>query len=214
MSSQPAESSKPGEVSEVVSSEPEYVPPVESSDTQSSEPSEPPVESEPEERNAAYEEAMRLSTSARPSFDEFEWCFGQNGLVYTQPEGTEPITDPLGFSGGWKAMVIYNPSNSAGTFIRELDNVDIGINGDTVDLTIDWYLMSVDSSEMTNEEGMPDTMFLGTIPEEYTGGGFRAFNGQRTVNMVYFWREGTSQYALGTLTTEDGLPAYIALTRP
>ena len=197
--------------SEAEESDSEIVTPAES-DTQTDENVQPPVESEPEQeqRNEAYEEAMKLSTNARPSFDEFEWCFGQNGLVYMQPEGTESITDPLGFSGGWKAMVIYNPSNIAGTFIRELDNVNIGIYGESVDFTIDWYLMSVDIGETTNEESMPDTMFIG----EYSDGGFRAFNGQRTVNMVSFWREGESQYAIGTLTTEDGLPAYIALKRP
>ena len=161
-------------------------------------------------KNKAYAEAGQYSTYARPSFDEFEWCFGQNGLIYTPSSGVDMITEPLGFTGGWKAMVIYNPSNYAGTFIRELDNVDIGVNGDAVDLTIDWYLMSYDTSETYNEEDMEDTLFLGSV----SGSGFNVSSGETTLTMNYFWKADGKEYALGTIQLPDYTSAYIALIRP
>ena len=163
-----------------------------------------------DDKNKAYAEAGQYSTNARPSFDEFEWCFGQNGLIYTPSSGVDMITEPLGFTGGWKAMVIYNPSNYAGTFIRELDNVDIGINGDSVDMTFDWYLMSYDTSESYNEEDMADTLFLGSV----SGSGFTVTAGDAELTMNYFWKADGKEYALGTMQLPDLTSAYVALIRP
>ncbi|MBQ2605139.1 MAG: hypothetical protein VZR27_05335 [Acutalibacteraceae bacterium] len=163
------------------------------------------------ENNAVYDEAMSYSTNERPTFDEFEWCFGQNGLLY-EPTGGERIMNDLGFSGGWKCMIIYNPTNISGTFIKELDNVEIGVNSGSVDLTIDWYLMSNDTqSEMVSEENMPDTLYLGLS----LNGGVSAASEETQTSIViqYFWKDSGKEYALGTMELSDGLSAYVALTR-
>lgn len=162
-----------------------------------------------EEKNAVYSEAMSLSTGDRPSFDEFEWCFGQGGLVYEAPVGAEMITEPLGYCGGWKAMVIYNPTNSAGTFMRELDNIDIEVNGDSAVITIDWYLMENDGNERYSEEDMEDSIFFGDV----TDSGLYA-SGAAEISINSLWRENGRQYALGAIITSDGLPAYLAMVRP
>lgn len=162
-----------------------------------------------EEKNAVYSEAMSLSTADSPKFDEFEWCFGQGGLVYEAPAGADMMTEPLGYSGGWKAMVIYNPTNSAGTFMRELDNVSIEVNGDSVVITIDWYLMETDVSGSYSEEDMEDSVFFGSV----TDTGIYA-SGDAEISINNLWRADGSQYALGAIVTSDGLPAYLAMVRP
>ena len=177
-------------------------------------PAEPPESDVPQNSpgssgNNALDEAWNASTSARPTFEEFEWCYGQNGFVYQMPEFAERITDMRGVFGGWKAMVIYNPTNAGGTFMRELDNVVIGINGSDVSLSIDWYLMAEDSSESYSEEDMPDSIFNGYV----TDTGIYVM-GDSIISIDSFWKDGGKQYAAGTLTTTDGLEAYIALVRP
>ncbi len=161
-----------------------------------------------EENNSVYEEAMNYSTYTRPAFDEFEWCFGQSGLVYEPPGGAQMVTNPLGYTGGWKAMIIYNPSNYDGTFIRELDNIDIGVYEDSVILTIDWYFMDIDSAESYNEEDMEDTNFFGSVTD--TG---IYVSGDAEISINSLWKADGKEYALGTLTTSDGLPAYLAMVR-
>ena len=162
-----------------------------------------------EKKNAVYEEAMSMSTYDRPGFDEFEWCFGQGGLVYEAPAGAEMITDPLGYTGGWKAMVIYNPTNSAGTFMRELDNIDIGVYDDSCIITIDWYQMQTDGSESYSEEDLEDTSFFGSV----TDTGLYA-SGDAEISINSLWKQDGKQYALGAIVTSDGLPAYLAMVRP
>ena len=162
-----------------------------------------------DEKTAAYAEALAFSTDDRPDYSEFEWCFGQGGLVYNVPDHAEMITDPLGYTGGWKAMVIYNPTNSAGTFMRELDNIDIGVYDDTCIITIDWYYMEIDGSESYNEENVEDSNFFGTV----TDTGLYA-SGDAEISINSLWKADGKEYALGALITSDGLPAYLAMVRP
>ena len=162
--------------------------------------------------NEAYSEAMSYDTSARPSFDEFEWCYGQYGLTYIPPDNADMITNPLGFCGSWKAMIVYNPTNTSGSFQRELDNVIIGVNGDAVDLTIDWYYFEEPFSESYDMSDSPDTLFLGNA---YDGSVVVSSTDYGvTIALTYFWKADGKEYALGTIATPDGIPAYIAMVRP
>lgn len=162
---------------------------------------------------AAYNEASYYSTYDRPSFDEFEWCFGQSGFIYDMPSYAAAITDPLGFTGGWKAMVIYNPTNSSGTFTRELDNISIGVYSGACDVTVDWYAIDYyGTGDLEYEDGMDDGLFLGDadssgIRADYTYGG-------AVLRLYRFWKEDGGQYALGSIDLEDGTSAYVAMKRP
>ena len=176
--------------------------------------SEPSPSPEPDHSadDAAYVEAMAYSTYQRPTFDEFEWCYGQNGFIYEPPASGSVITNDLGFSGGWKCMIIYNPTNIEGTYIRELDNVDIVVKNGLVDLTIDWYLMTNDTQAgIDNEESMPDLKLTGSS----LGGGISVSNDDVNTSMIIssFWKENGYEYALGTMQLSDGMLAYVALTR-
>lgn len=198
-------------VTEAVTAAPTTAPPpAQPVVTSPPEPQKSETEMQQDADSAAAQEASTYSTFARPSFSEFEWCYGQNGLVYSPPDDATLITNSYGYSGGWKAMVIYNPTNYSGTYMRELDNVfiEIGTNGGDVAMTIDWYYMSIDSTEDYYEDDMEDSYFSGRI----SGNGFTA-TGQATVKMNWFWKTSSNEFALGTIDLSDGTSAYIALYR-
>ena len=156
------------------------------------------------------EEPWALSTSERPRFEEFEWCYGQFGFVRQAPENAELISDVQVYNGGWKALIIYNPDDPNGIFTRELDNISISVDQNhTVQLTVDWYLMAPDYSEITNEEDMEDTVFTGAV----TNTGI-SVNGPALINIDNFWHDGERQYATGTITPQNGVTGYLAMVRP
>ena len=74
------------------------------------------------------EDPWALSASERPRLEEFEWCFGQFGLIRQAPENAEYLSDVQSYNGGWKAMIIYDPDDSDGSFTRELDNITISVD--------------------------------------------------------------------------------------
>ena len=156
------------------------------------------------------EEPWALSTSERPRFEEFEWCYGQFGFVRQAPENAALISDVQVYNGGWKAMIIYNPDDPNGIFTRELDNISVSVDQNhAVQLTVDWYLMAPDYSEMTNEEDMADTVFTGAV----TNTGI-SVNGPALINIDNFWHDGERQYATGTITPQNGVTGYLAMVRP
>ena len=151
-----------------------------------------------------------LSTNERPVLGDFEWCVGQFGFIRQAPEDAELISDVQGYTGGWKAMIIYNPDDPNGIFTRELDNIYIGVYDDNrAEVTIDWYLLVPDYSEISNLEDMEDTLFTGGI----TNTGISA-NGPALISLDSFWNSSGRQYALGSLTMQDGTNAYLAMVRP
>lgn len=156
------------------------------------------------------EEPWALSTGERPRFEEFEWCYGQFGFVRQAPENAALISDVQVYNGGWKAMIIYNPDDADGIFTRELDNISVSVDQNhTVQLTVDWYLMAPDYSEITNEEDMEDTVFTGAV----TNTGI-SVNGSALINIDNFWHDGERQYATGTITPQNGVTGYLAMVRP
>ena len=159
--------------------------------------------------NAAYNEAMSLSTDERPKMDEFGWIYGQESFIYAPPGFGEIQYNPLSWSGSWKYMIILNPTNSSGIFTRSWGNITIGVYNGAADCTIDWYMGGTDYSEMY-EENAPDSHFFGDV----SGGGLTANGDMGFLSLEYMWKYDGGQYAIGTFTTKDGLPAYIALMRP
>lgn len=157
-----------------------------------------------DEDTSAMNEALSYSTYDKPSFEEFEWCYGQNGLVTSPPEKAEPITNAWGFTGGWKAMIVYND----GSGMREIDNCMITMSDDIITLTMDWYYSEVLNSEGSSMEDMDDTVFYGIS----TGGGL-AVDGPSAITLNHFWKYGGKEYSVGTVNTASGSAAYIALVR-
>ena len=150
------------------------------------------------------------STKERPAFDEFEWCFGPEGVIYDIPGGMEEIDDISTCTGGWKALVIYNPTNKAGTYIRELDNFTILIADGKAEVIVDWYLMDIDTGESYSEEDLEDTTFTGQVQD----GEIYALAGDAAMTINRFWTDGEKQYATGMIDLGDGTYAYAGLVRP
>ena len=150
------------------------------------------------------------STRERPAFDEFEWCFGPEGVIYDIPGGMEEIDDISTCTGGWKALVIYNPTNKAGTYIRELDNFTILIADGKAEVIVDWYLMDIDTGESYSEEDLEDTTFTGQVQD----GEIYALAGDAAMTINRFWTDGEKQYATGMIDLGDGTYAYAGLVRP
>ena len=107
-------------------------------------------------------------------------------------------------------MIIYNPTNKAGTFIRELDNFTVITAGDKAEVTVDWYLMDIDSGESYSEEDMEDTVFSGTAEDGY----IIVMAGDAAMTLNQFWTDGKSEYATGMIDLGDGTYAYVGLVRP
>ena len=157
-----------------------------------------------------YKEAMKYSTNDRPSFREFEWCYGQLDLVRKMPAGATQIKTANRMAGGWKSMFIYGTSKNSDMIAREVNNIIIDPTADEVNMTIDWYLMEIPNSENVPEENLDDTTFTvkigsnGALTGEPKGG---------TLVISEFWNDGNNDYAVGEYQTDSGVYAYVALYR-
>ena len=77
-------------------------------------------------------------------------------------------------------------------------------------LTLDWYLMFISGQgEGFDETDMEDTVFSG----KWENGGLWA-SGAGTIRLTQFYELNGKQYAIGTMDTPDGIPAFIGLVRP
>ncbi|MBQ9808621.1 MAG: zinc ribbon domain-containing protein [Ruminococcus sp.] len=152
----------------------------------------------------AMNEAMFYSTDERPVFEEFDWCYGQSGMITSHPQDAEPITDPLGFNGGWKAMMIYND----GSFLREINNFNIITDGTSASLSIDWYYGEMPNTEPFFMEDSDDTLFTGEVIENGI-----SVDGPAQLILNDFWKADGKEYALGTMNLMYGYTAYVAMVR-
>ena len=157
-----------------------------------------------------YKEAMKYSTNERPSFSDFEWCYGQLDLVRKRPTDSTQIKTANRMAGGWKCMFIYSTSKNSDMIAREVNNVIIDPTADEINMTIDWYMMEIPNSENVPEENMDDTVFPVTV------GSNGALMGEPKGGKIViseFWNDGKNDYAVGEYQTDSGLYAYVALYR-
>ena len=149
------------------------------------------------------------ATVERPSPADFLWYTEDvfhNGI----PAQAQTIDRLKSIIGGWKALILYDPDNAHHSSATEYLNVHIQADKEHVSLTMDWYLIAwLGDGEFFDESDMEDSVFLG----EWMDGGFWA-SGAGTVRLTAFYTQGDVQYAIGTMDTPDGIPAYIALVRP
>ncbi len=77
-------------------------------------------------------------------------------------------------------------------------------------MTLDWYLIFwSNEGESFDETEMEDSIFNG----KWEDGDLWA-SGAGTIRLTDFYGMNGKQYAIGTMDTPDGIPAYIALVRP
>lgn len=166
--------------------------------------------------SAAKSEAAFYSTRNRPTFDEFEWCYGQNGLIMTPPEGAELIDNYYALGGGWKDMIIFEDTKDIGS-TREIDNIELFFDGDRVTLTVDWYYAEPPYSEPYYYDDSDITQFTGSVNKNLGNTEMHTtanISGDVvTIDLHTFWRADGKQYGFGTLYLPDGTSNYIALVR-
>lgn len=162
--------------------------------------------------SAAKSEASAYSTRNRPTFDEFDWCYGQNGLIMSPPQGADMIDNYFATGGGWKSMLIYEDNEGIGA-TREIDNIELFFDGNRVTLSVDWYYVEPPYSEPYYLDDGTITQFTGSVNGTviHTAADL---NGETvTIDLYYFWRDNGKQYAIGALYLPDGSSNYLALVR-
>lgn len=150
-----------------------------------------------------------LSTKERPNLEDFLW-YTEDVFYDGVPTNAAIIYNVQSTMGGWKGIFIYDPDNKHGANAMEFLNVNIAGTENNLSLTLDWYLMFISGQgESFDETDMEDTLFSG----KWENGGLWA-SGAGTIRLTQFYELNGKQYAIGTMDTPDGIPAFIGLVRP
>jgi len=148
-------------------------------------------------------------TQERPDLGDFLW-YTEDVQYNSVPTDANTIDNLGSLTGGWKALIIYDPDNSADSYAMEFLNIALAGTADDLSLTLDWYLIFWGGEgESFDETDMEDTVFRG----KWENGGLWA-SGAGTIRLELFYSLNDKQYATGTMDTPDGIPAFIALVRP
>ena len=157
----------------------------------------------PEETGAS------LSTEKRPDLENFLW-YTEDVAYDGVPSDANIIDniDPL--TGGWKAIIIYDPNDEYDAGAMEFLNIALAGTAESLSLTLDWYqIFWANEGESFDETDMEDGVFNG----KWENGGLWA-SGAGTIRLTQFYEQSGKQYAIGTMDTPDGIPALVALVRP
>ena len=162
-----------------------------------------PITPSPEETGAS------LSTEKRPDLEDFLW-YTEDVAYDGVPSDANIIDniDPL--TGGWKAIIIYDPNDEYDAGAMEFLNIAFAGTAESLSLTLDWYqIFWANEGERFDETDMEDGVFSG----KWENGGLWA-SGAGTIRLTQFYEKNGKQYAIGTMDTPDGIPALVALVRP
>ena len=152
---------------------------------------------------------ISLSTQERPNLEDFLW-YTEDVLYNGVPVDNAPINRFYEATGGWKALIVYDPDNTYDANAMEFLNISVGGTEDDLNLTLDWYLIFWSGEgNSVDETNMDDAVFNG----KWENDGLWA-SGAGTIRLTQFYSLGNKQYAIGTMDTPDGIPAFIALVRP
>jgi hypothetical protein len=168
---------------------------------------EPRSEAELKIIEARQAEAQRFSTNEKPEFSDFEWCYGQNGLITEQPSNGKNLPKSDQWIGGWKGFIAKSPTSADSKYIREVNNVDINIVEEKVTLTIRHHLYEIEG-EVSDDSVTADFVFKGDVQDKGID-----VSGTQHIYIKSFWKADGHEYAVGELTDTDGTEAYIALMR-
>ena len=169
----------------------------------------PPAATESGDISAPEKTDVSLSTEERPDLADFLW-YTEDVHYNGVPSDAAAITSLDTLTGGWKALIIYDPDNSMDSNAYEFLNIGLAGTADDLSLTLDWYLIFWgNEGEGFDETDMENTVFHG----KWENGGLRA-SGTGTIRLERFYSLHDKQYAAGTMDTPDGIPAFIALVRP
>jgi hypothetical protein len=169
----------------------------------------PPAATESGSIPAPEKTGASLSTEERPDLEDFLWY--TEDVAYNGVPSDADIIDNIGsLTGGWKAIIIYDPNNEYDAGAMEFLNFAFAGTAESLSLTLDWYqIFWANEGESFDETDMEDSVFSG----KWENGGLWA-SGAGTIRLTQFYEQNGKQYAVGTMDTPDGIPALVALVRP
>jgi hypothetical protein len=169
----------------------------------------PPSPTESDSTPAPEETGVSLSTEEHPDLEDFLW-YTEDVAYEGVPADVKIIDNIRPLTGGWKALIIYDPNNEYDSGAMEFLNITLAGTAESLSLTLDWYrIFWSNQGESFDETDMEDSIFKG----KWENGGLWA-SGAGTIRLTQFYEQNGKQYAVGTVDTPDGIPALIALVRP
>lgn len=154
-------------------------------------------------------EPTSLSTTERPELLDFLW-YMEDVFFNGVPPHINRIINYDHCSGGWKALILYDPDNEHDASAMQFLNVEISGSPENVKLTLDWYLIFWSNvGESVDETGLENAHFSGRWENNRLWA-----SGAGTIRLNDFYSLNGKQYAVGVMDTPDGIPATIALVRP
>ena len=154
-------------------------------------------------------QSIDYSTEVRPNLGDFLW-YTEDVFYEGLPSDISIIENFQYTTKGWKGLIIYDLDNEYGSNAMEFLNVNIEGSKDNLSLTLDWYLMFIAGEGSSfDETDMEDGVFTG----KWQDNGLWA-SGPGTIHINQFYELNNKQYAIGTMDTPDGIPAFVALVRP
>ena len=150
---------------------------------------------------------LALSTSAMPEDGDFLWYLNDVEMGGVQ-DGVLDETDFNQVVGGWKCLFIYDWQGvSTGRMYDFLNLTLSGAEGNS-SVILDWgYLYA--EGERFDESDMEDTV----LNANWDNGKLYA-SGAVNLTIERFYSYYGSQFAIGSLTLQDGTEGHVALMRP
>lgn len=150
---------------------------------------------------------LALSTSAMPEDGDFFWYLNDVEMGGVQ-DGVLDETDFNQVVGGWKCLFIYDWQGiSTGRMYDFLNLTLSGAEGNS-SIILDWGYMYAEG-ERFDESDMEDTV----LNVNWDNGKLYA-SGAVNLTIERFYSYYGSQFAIGSLTLQDGTEGHVALMRP
>ncbi len=174
---------------------------------------EPVDESASSQTTAETEQTMRYDpldyqTFQQATLADFEWA-NMDILNGKLPDGFERITNFEEVKGGWKLYIIDGPDGQYGTAMERLCRCAFGEDEDGLGIGIRWDYVHNNATDEGYDDNTPDSFYYGT----WENGTLDAL-GAGSVKITDFWYKDGHEYAVGTMTWPDGIPAIMFLVRP
>lgn len=167
---------------------------------------EPEVISTPEPVVSSHPEVKKDPDGRRPDYSDFDWYFNdvkEHGM-WSDAEKIDNLGEVI---GDWKAYILYDPDKTTDEPCEMLFNIDISVGQHDLSVLCDWYYLWDFSDEPEYQDSQS------TFRGPWNNGSISA-SGPGTMNLTGFYAKNGKQYAVGSMTSRDGVPAVVALVRP
>ena len=143
--------------------------------------------------------------------EEIAKDFSADGWKTSSPSSGTRMTDFGSVVGYWRAVMISDPENiSEDGLFTDYFNVEIAGSKSETRVIFNW-----NQRIMSKTGKVEDFMSVrGGHDGSFSGGAITASGNNNTITLTDFWTDGSTQYAFGKYTWNDGIEGYIGLIRP